>query len=168
MDEAQRLDLFYDDDRLINKATITGLTGDPQMASDATSVTDHGPTAYESTNKSLIGEPDALNVAEWVVGANKDVEVRVTGFEVHPVADPANLWPEVLGRELLELVTVKVNPLGAGDTLTQIVAVESVSHSVTPDEWLVTYQCHPVSAFQTVDYWILDTDNDLDTDHILA
>jgi hypothetical protein len=160
--------LVYDDDTLYNKASITPLTGAAQTASDSTSITDHGPAAYEASNPSLIGVADALNVAEWVVGKNKDVKVRVTGFDVHPHSDPTNLWPEVLGRELLDLVTVKVNPPGAGDNLNQIVAVESVQQSVTPGAWVVTYTCQPLSTFETADYWILGTSNDLDTDTILA
>ena len=164
----QRVSLIYDDDTLINTVAVTGLTGSAQTASDATSITDHGPARFESTNISLIGEPDALNVAEWVVGTNKDVLVRVVGFDVQPHSDPANLWPEVLGRELLELVTVKVDPPGAGTTLDQVVGIESIQHSVTPGEWLVTYTCFPLSVFDTTDYWVLDTASDLDTDHILA
>ncbi len=160
--------LLYDDDTLINKVSVTALTGAVQNASDSTSVTDHGPAGFASTNNSLIGEPDALNVAEWIVGRNKDVVVRVVGFDVNPHSDPSNLWPEVLGRELLELVTVKVNPPGAGTNLDQIVVIESVQHSVTPGTWVVTYTCHPLSAFESADYWILDTADDLDTNTILA
>ena len=162
------VDLIYDDDTLFNKAAITPLVGAVQTASDSTSVTDHGPSAFESANPSLIGPPTALNVAEWIVGKNKDVVVRVAGFDVVAEDDPTNLWPEVLNRELLEIVTVKVDPPGAGTTLNQEVVVESIQHSVTPGIWVTTYSCHPLAAFQTVTYWVLDTDNDLDTDHILA
>ncbi len=162
------VDLIYDDDTLYNKASITPLVGSVQTASDSTSITDHGPSAFDSSNTSLVGESDALNVAEWVVGKNKDVAVRVAGFDVSPEDDPANLWPEVLGRELLEIVTVKVDPPGAGTTLDQLVAVESIQHSVTPGEWIVTYSCHPLSTFETTDYWILGTSDDLDTNTILA
>ncbi len=159
--------LLYDDDTLINKVSVTGLAGAVQLASDPTSISDHGPARFASTNNSLIGEPDALNVAEWVVGRNKDVVVRVVGFDVHPHSDPTNLWPEVLGRELLELVTVKVNPPGAGDTLDQVVAIESVQHSVTPGTWVTTYTCLPLSAFETQDYWVLGTSL-LNTTTVLA
>ncbi len=162
------VDLIYDDDTLFNKASIIPLVGTVQTASDSTSITDHGPSSFDSSNQSLIGEPDALNVAEWVVGKNKDVAVRVAGFDVSPEDDPTNLWPEVLGRELLEIVTVKVDPPGAGDTLNQEVAVESIQHSVTPGTWVVTYSCHPLSTFETTDYWILGTSDDLDTNTILA
>ncbi len=160
--------LLYDDDTLINKVSVTALAGSVQTASDSTSITDHGSARFSSTNTSLIGEPQALNVAEWIVGKNKDVVVRVVGFDVHPHSDPSNLWPEVLGRELLELVTVKVNPPGAGDNLNQIVAIQSIQHSVTPGTWVVTYTCHQLSVFETTDYWVLGTSNDLDTDTILA
>ncbi len=160
--------LSYDDDTLINKVSVTALAGAVQNASDSTSITNHGPVSFTSTNNSLIGEPDALNVAEWIVGRNKDVVVRIVGFTVHPHSDPSNLWPEVLSRELLELVTVKVNPPGAGTNLDQLVAVESIQHSVTPGEWVTTYTCFPLSTFDTTAYWILGTADDLDTNTVLA
>lgn len=165
----KEITLSYDKDTLYNEATVTPQTGAAQTSTDTTSETDHGPHSFPTGNDgAIIGPPHALNVAEWLVGIHKDVLVRVTGFEVHPEKDQANLYPEVLGRELLELVTVKYDPPGSGTTLNQIVAIQSVSHTIIPGSWVTTYTCFPLSAFETVDYWVLDTANDLDTDTILA
>jgi hypothetical protein len=148
----------YDKDTFYNEATVTGQTGSAQTATDATSETDHGPSAFPTGNdEGIIGEPHALNVAEWIVGVHKDVTVRITGFEVHPEKDQANLYPEVLGRELLELVTVKYDPPGAGDTLDQVVAIQSVQHEIIPGSWVTTYTCFPLSTFESADYWVLGT-----------
>ena len=103
-----------------------------------------------------------------MVGVHKDVAVRVTGFVVLPEKDQANLYVEVLGRELLELVTVKYDPPGAGTTLNQIVAIQSVAHTIIPGSWVTTYTCFPLSTFETTDYWVLGTADDLDTNTILA
>ncbi len=165
----EQITLVYDKDTLYNEATVTGQTGSAQTATDATSATDHGPHAFPTGNDGgILGAPEALNVAEWIVGIHKDVAVRIVGFEVHPEKDQANLYVEVLGRELLELVTVKYDPPGAGTTLDQIVAVQSVTHTVIAGSWVTNYTCYPLSTFETVDYWVLDTANDLDVDTILA
>jgi hypothetical protein len=158
----------YDNDYLINYAEVTGFDEIPQTASDSTSITDHGEHSFVLSNESIPTEAFSLNVAEWIVGKNKDVAVRVTGFTIKPPPASSTLWPEVLDRELRDLVTVKVNPPGSGTTLNQLVGVEAISHDVTPGFWQTTYTCHPVSAFEVQDYWILGTSDDLDTDTILA
>ena len=158
--------LLYDDDLLVNKATVTANTGGPQTSSDATSITGHGPHSIRLTSRSLLAANEALNVAEFIVGKRKDVLVRITGFTVKPISDPSNLWPEVLTRELQEVVTVKYDDL-VGDVLNQAVAIENINHNITEDNWTVTYRCQVLSTFETQDYWILDT-SQLDTGTRLA
>ena len=89
--------ILYDDDLLINYASVEDGIGEPQIAQDSTSQTDHGVYAGDSpiVDPSLFDDPAALNVAEWIVGVNKDVAVRVVGFTIEPQNDPTNLWPEV-------------------------------------------------------------------------
>ena len=152
----QTIDPLFDDDLLTNQAEVTGATGTAQTASDATSVTDHGPHGTEITSASILHANAALNVAEWIVGRNKDVSTRIVRFSVDPQRDPANQWPEILGRELLELVTVRLDPPGA-DSLDQLVAVEHINHEVTASDWITTFGCHPLAEFDTQTYWILDT-----------
>ncbi len=165
----EEITLSYDRDTLYNEATVTPQTGTAQTKTDTTSQTDHGPRTFPAgDDEGIISEPYALNVAEWLVGKHKDVQVRVTGFEVHPEKDQANLYVEVLGRELLEVITVKYDPPGAGTTLDQLVAVQSVQHAILPGSWVTTYTCFPLSAFEILDYWVLDTSDDLDTNTVLA
>ena len=94
------------------------------------------------------------------------MNVRVTGFTVKPLKDPTNLWPEVLDRELQDVVTVKYDDL-VGDPLDQSVAVENITHNITADNWIVTYRSQPLSTFETQDYWIIGT-SELDTETRLA
>jgi hypothetical protein len=160
--------LAYDNDFLINHALITAANDQMGEASDVTSISDHGESFYEATIDTVISGAYATNVADWIVGKNKDVTVRVTGLSISPQVDPSTLWPEVLDRELQDLITVTVDPPGAGDTLTQVVGVEGIQHDITPGVWMVSYTCHPLSAFEVADYWILGTSDDLDTDTVLA
>ena len=162
----QTIDPLFDDDLLTNEAEVTGATGAAQTASDATSITDHGPHGSSISSSSILNANAALNVAQWVVGRNKDVATRIVRFSVDPQRDPVNQWPELLGRELLELVTVKLDPPGA-DSLNQLVAVEHINHEVTTSDWITTFGCHPLATFDSQTYWILDT-SQLDTGTRLA
>ncbi len=159
---------LYDDDELINLAEITGSTGSAVTASDSTSISNHGEHSFQSDNPSIIGEPGALNVAETLVIRNRDVMTRVTEFTVEPQQSTA-LWPEILGRELQDVITVKVDPPGTGTTLDQEVAVEAIQHELVGGHWRTTYGCHPLSTFElSTDIWILETSTDLGTDTVLA
>ena len=159
--------VLYDDDELINIAEITAASGAAQSDSDATSITEHGEHAYANTNDSVFDANSAFNVANWLVDKRKEVASRVTGLSIHPQEDPTSLWPEVLDRELQDLITVKVDPPGAGTNLDQDVAIQSIQHSITPGSWVVSYVCHPVSSLETTSYWVLGT-SELDTGTVLA
>ncbi len=165
----EEITVVYDRDTLYNEAAVTPQTGLVQTDVDTTSQTDHGPRAFPSGDDGgIIGEAEALNVAEWLVRKHKDVQSRITGFVVHPENDQANLYVEVLGRELLEVITIKYDPPGAGSTLDQVVAVQSVQHAILPGSWTTSYTCFPLSTIEQLDFWILGTSDDLDTDTVLA
>ncbi len=159
---------LYDDDELINLAEVTGSTGAALTASDSTSITNHGEYSFVANNPTILGEPGALNVAETIVIRNRDVVTRVTEFTIEPQQD-TGLWPEILGRELQDVITVKVDPPGTGTTLDQDVAVESIQHEIVGGHWRTTYGCHPLTTFElSTDIWILGTSTELGTDTILV
>jgi hypothetical protein len=147
-----------DDDFLFNEALLTAATLDEVHVIDATSVAAHGPSTYEMLNEQIPSIAVALNVGEWIVGKYKDVVPRITGLTIDPAGDPVNLWPEVLGRELRDVITVEASYPGSATQLVQEVAVESISDSFEASGvWIVGYGCHPLSELETQDYWILGT-----------
>lgn len=161
--------VVHDDDLLFNEALIVGSDESEQSASDATSISAHGPSTYESTNPQIVGPAGSLNVSEWVVAKYKDIEPRITGLRLDPAGYPDDLWPVVFDLDLRDVVTVEVSFPGASVQLVQAVAVESVSHSFTAGGvWTVEYGCHPLSALEQTAFWILGTSDDLDTDTVLA
>ncbi len=165
---AQDITRGYDDKILTNLAEVKAAgAGEPQTASDSTSITAHGEWDVSVTNPSLLNDNAALNVAEWIVGTRKDYLHRIGGFTVYPQKDPANLWPIVLSLELGDVVTINLIP-PAGDTYNEEVVIDHISHDIEPGLWTVSYRCHPLSTFETQAYWVLDTSDDLDTNTVLA
>ena len=157
----------YDDKILVNLAEVKATaTATPQTASDATSIANRGTFDYAATNISLLDDNAARNVAEWIVGSRKDYNHRIAGFTVHPQKDGANLWPVVLSLDLGDVVTVNYIP-PAGDTYNQQVVIDHISHVITAGDWICHYRCHPLSTFETQDYWVLGT-SALDTGTRLA
>lgn len=164
------VDIAYDEDFLINSARITAVDGGVGTDSDATSIANHGAgIPFQVELDTLISAPWAQNLAEWTVDAYKDVAPRITALYIEPEVDTADLFPEVLGRELRDLITVVVNPPGTGSTLTQTVVVQGISHTVTADTWQTVYACHPAAPNEILaDYWILNVSDDLGVDTRLA
>ncbi len=155
-----------DDELLINLAEITGAVGDSQTSQDSTSITAHGEQSYTASNGSIIGEPEALNVAEWITGNYADPQTRAPQVKIAPQKDPTNLWPEVLGRELGDVIRIKHTP-PAGDQINILMTVEGIQHELAGGLWLTTYRVSPLSTLAASAFWVLGTSL-LGTDTILA
>jgi hypothetical protein len=159
-------DVTYEDDEdfLYNEARVSAIADDDIADSqvtviDATSAANHGTITYPVIDSiDIKGSTNAASVATWIVERHKELTKRITGLTVDPGGDPVNLWPEVLARDLRDVITVKVAFPGASETLTQNVTVEKIRHSfVAGDVWTTTYNLHPLVAFETQDFWILGT-----------
>ena len=159
------LSRLYDDDALVNKASITGAVGEAQTATDTGSRDSNGEAAYSKTNAFIVSGVEALNVAEFTVGVNKDVKDRIVNFTLKPESSTA-LWPAVLGIDLQDVVEVNFTP-PAGDPVQETVVIERITHTVSPGHWTTVYGCHPLQTFESQDYWTLDT-SQLDTETRLA
>lgn len=147
----------YDKDQLYNIVQATRPEGVMQSATDATSVTAHGPLTLEISGP-FENDNAAKNVAEWQVGRLANTVNRITTLSIDPDKSPAAFWPVAAGTELREGVTVKFSPPGGGTAINQLSSVEGVDHSLTDDEvWTTTFRLWPLSTFETQSYWILGT-----------
>ena len=146
----------YNDEFLYNTVEVTSADGTVARAEHITSIEDYGARvlAYSGVAATF---NDATNVAEWQRSRFGVQRVRVSSFELKPQADPTNLWPAVLGLDLRDVVTVKTDPPGSGTNLTQKVAVDGISHTITHEEWVTVYDCFALAAHEIVDFWILGT-----------
>ncbi len=159
----------YDDQQLFTQASITRDGGDSQAASDATAVAAYGGRTFTHSGGAMVDDNGALNVAEIVVEKRKTVEPRVTSLELAPADNPSTHWPQALGRDLADAITVIVDPPGGGTDLNQKVHIESIHHDIDVDgaAWLTRWGSHPISAYEEVDFWELNVSN-LGTDTNLA
>ena len=156
----------YNDEFLYNTVEVTSADGTVARAEHVTSVQDYGPRVLSYTGIAATGN-EALNVAEWQAQRFGSQRVRVESFEVKPQSDPTNLWPAVLGLDLRDPVTVKTDPPGSGTNLSELVAVEGISHTITHDLWVTVYDCFALAFIETNDFWILGT-SELGSDTRLA
>jgi hypothetical protein len=141
----ESLRLSYDDLQIWNDVTVAGLNTSPQAAEDSASVTEFGRRKLKVFDTLHVSAANALSVAQGIRDRYKDPGIRVEGIGINPQRDGTNLWPEVLGRELGDLVTVKRSPPGGGAQISADVFVEGIEHRVTAStkNWQTAYQLSP-------------------------
>lgn len=138
-----------------------------QEAQDAQSVATYlFPRTYSRTDLILQDNPTALLWAQWVLYVSKTAEDRFDTVTVDPAAQPSDLWPQVLGRQIGDRITVIRRPQNSGVTITKDVFITGIAHtfdSVT-SAWQTTWTLADASrygSFFTLDSAILGV---LDTD----
>lgn len=126
---------FDDGDTVIrNRATISRLDGVARTAEDTGSADEFG--RFDYTLDGLLHDDDdySEDYAEFVVAEYAEPRRRVSQLGVGPAnaAERAGLYPQILGRELGDLVRVRHHPPGGGDRFEQTCVVEGVSLSGVP------------------------------------
>jgi hypothetical protein len=110
-------------------------------------------------------DSEIRDLANWRLATKKNPIQRVTQLEIKPRRDPANLFPQVLGRDLGDRLTVKRRPQGVGTVLTYTVLIEGVDHTINPTEWTTHFYLSSADSqsgeqpliLDNATYGILDT-----------
>lgn len=146
----------YDDTSLANYALITRVGGTEQTASDTTSRTTYLTHTYTRSDLIMQTDTEALSYAGYIVYVGKDPEFRFSELLVKPLRDSTNLFPQVLGREIGDRVTVKRRPPGGGSAISRDVFIRGIAHTVTPDTWQTQYQLQSATRYS---FLVLDSAN---------
>lgn len=145
----------HDETLLINVSALQRVGGAVQTAVDQASRDLYGPPDRRHSRTDLLCETDlqVAQLAAWEVVRFAQPEKRVEAITVEPLSDPANLWPQVLGRAVRDLIRVKRRPPNGSYTATYDVHIAGVSHQMTPDYWVTTFQLWSASAYQAIGRW---------------
>lgn len=144
----------YDDTGLANVVRIGNAGGIQQTASDATSQQQYLTHTYERTDLLLQTDAEAADYAAFVLYQSKDPELRFTQLTVNARDDDAALFPQVLGREVGDLISLTRRPPGGGPVTTRRCFVVGIAHDVPgPNEWRTTWALQPATkwTFMTLD-----------------
>jgi len=100
-----------DDTTIFNDIQATRVGGVLQEVTDAASLTTYlFPRSYARSDLIVQDDATALQWAGWVLYIAKGGEDRFDSVTVDPAADPANLWPQALGRDIGDRITVNKRP----------------------------------------------------------
>lgn len=145
------VDLTYSGEALVNRVSGTRVGGVEQVAENLASETAYFTHTYSRSDLLMQSDAEALNWANFVLYLSKDPELRVQSMEIRPRRDPTNLFPQVLGREIGDRVTVAWQPPGGG-TITRDVFIRGIEHAISVDNWVTkwTFQSATRYAFLTL------------------
>jgi hypothetical protein len=143
-----------DDTTIGNDIQATRLGGTMQQAQDAPSITKYlFPRSYARTDLVLQNDSDSLNWAQWVLYIAKGGEDRIESLAVDPAADPENLWPQVLGREIGDRIQIWTRPAGLASPVTKDCFIVGITHMFDPRAtdaspmWLTTWNLADASKY---------------------
>jgi hypothetical protein len=149
--------LAYDLDRVYNDVRVTRTGAGTAEASDLASQADYFPRTLavevplDHASGATAADAEALSAAQWLLSRYKDARLRVASLTLQGQADDA-LWPQILGRDLGDVVTVVRRPPGGGSPISQVVAIQAISHTMRPGYWETRCELAP---HDTTIYWKL-------------
>lgn len=148
-------EISHAEDKLYNrvKITIDGGPYDGQIVDIANqdSIDEHFERVFEKTYP-YANLNDAESAAQYVLARFAEAQLRLPAIAVRGALSPTELWPKLLAREIGDRVGFIYQPEGGGDPIDKDLAIDGISHSVTPGDHVVRFQCTEVDANQ---YWIL-------------
>lgn len=133
-----------DDLSIINEVSLTANNGQAQISTDSTSQTNYGIRTLSKSGLQNASDSDVATVAAAIITRYKTPSTRLAALAIHPLDDPTDLFPQVLGRELNDRITVhRTFFAGGGSQFSLDVRIEGITHDITPFEWHTTWQLAP-------------------------
>jgi hypothetical protein len=156
----QGIAISYGTEELTNRAVITSSAG-TGISQDLSSQNTYGITE-QSVSTLLSTEAQLESLADYLVFRYKEPEFRIESVTVNIKAMSDDETTEVLGLELGDQADVIFQPTGQGETIAIRNRIIGISHDVTVDEHLITFNFEslPFTFFILDDatFGILDDD----------
>ena len=138
-----------DDTAIANDIQATRTGGTLQEVQDAASESKYKfPRTYQRSDLILQNDSDALNWAQWVLYVAKDAPDRFDTLAVDPQADPGNLWPQCLSREIGDRIQVWHRPANVA-AFSRDCFITGITHQwdSVSSAWLTTWALQDASKY---------------------
>ena len=148
-----------DDTTLANDVQIT-INGSQNMqeAQNPASIAKYlFPRSYSRSDIILQSDAEAGYYAQWVLYVSLSGEDRFDTLTLSPLRDP-RLWPQALGREIGDRITVTRTPPGMA-AITKDVFIRGITHAIdaSSNTWQTTWDLQDASKY--TGFLILDDPN---------
>lgn len=147
--------LHRDEALLRNPVQASRAGGVTVTVKDQAYIEKYGDRTWDAPATEDQNDASVRDRAIWFLARYKELGTRLAGMKVKPRRSASLLWPQVLGREIGERITVKRTPLGLNSEVSVDQIIEGISHTFGPREWTTTFKGSPVDP-NVGDYLILD------------
>ena len=130
-----------------NLIRIARVGGTQQTAQDSVSRTDYRTRTYNRSDLVMQTDAEAADYAGYALALQKNAELRFSQLTIDPLADPANLFPQVLGRELGDRIRILLRPPGGGTAIQRDVFIRGITHDIGRDTWRTTWALQDADKF---------------------
>lgn len=141
---------LFDDIDIYNDVRIQRSGGAEKTASDTPSQNTFGKRTLSRTGLFMTTDLETQDQANYLLSRFKDPSLRLKEIIIKPMGDEANLFPQVLGRELQDRITVRIDPA----SLAKDYHIEGIEQRVKGKDWATLWQLVPADALE---YWTLGT-----------
>ena len=146
------LTYIYDDQLIYNDVQVTRDGGVTQVVGDPASQARYLRRTKVFDSVLYTSDASARGLAGWFVTHYKEPILRATNLRLEPSAgNESTHFPQVLGRDLMERVTVRRRPQNLGPAIDQEALIEGITHEATAMEWRTTWNLSPA---ETQIYWL--------------
>lgn len=139
-----------DDTTIANDVQATRIGGALQEVTDATSIAAYlFPRTYANSGLILQDDSTVFLWAGWVLYISKTGEDRFETVTIDPAAQPYDLWPQVLGRDMADRITVIKRPSGGAFTVTRDGFISAITHvyDAAASTWATTWTMQDASKY---------------------
>lgn len=151
----QDLTFSYSDDVLKNQVVVSRVNGTTQATmQDDASIALYGVRTEQLSDLLVTADSEARQIGELYLTIYGNPEYFPEQMTLVPESKPATLYPQVLGRELRDRVTVTFTSPG-GISRTVQCFVDGVEHVVTPGRWETKFMLTNATYYDN--FFILDS-----------
>ena len=139
-----------DDTTIANDIQATRVGGTLQEVQDAASIAKYlFPRTFSRSDLILQADSDAANWAAWVLYISRGGEDRFEALQIDPAADPYNLWPQVLGREIGDRIKIWHRPASVATPISKDCFIAGITHAwdSVQSTWLTTWTLMDASKY---------------------
>ena len=147
--------ISYDDQLIYNTISVTRTGGTTQTAIDTASKAQYSIRQKAKAGLLINSDSEANDAAHWLQLIYSQPQLRFQALTMDGQAN-TNLWPQLLGRELGERITVIRRPPGGGAAIQRDCYIEAIEHRIGADllHWDTSWRLSPASSFN---FFLLDS-----------
>lgn len=138
----------YDDQRIYNDVRRQRDGGLEKTAEDSVSIGKYFRSTHSLSGLVMASDNIAQDLANVNLERYREPRTRVEQLVIDAGNNRANLYVEVLGRRILDRITVRRTPQEVGSVINQDLLIQGMQHTFNQFRWSATYFVTPVDTFE--------------------